>query len=122
MTPKRIAMLVVLVLALGLGWLFWVQNSATAVNLILKLPFGLAWDLGPEGVALPLLLLIAFAIGAVVSAALLGAIAASARARARSPGHKPGSRAGEPASHRSDSSRAGKPFPGSPLSEEDDLA
>jgi hypothetical protein len=121
MTPKRIVLLVVLVLVVGLGWLFWVQNSATAVNLILKLPFGLAWDLGPEGISLPLLLLIAAGVGAVVAAVVLGAMAMGARGRASARGRMKGSRSDDAGTLRQDPARTARPFPGSPR-DDDDLA
>ncbi len=84
MTPKRIALIVVLVLVVGTGYLFYAQNAATRVNVIFNLgPIG-AWDLGADGVALPILLAITFGIGAGLVATVMGGLMARSGRRARS--------------------------------------
>lgn len=67
MTPKRIAVLVLVVLiGVPVGLLVW-ENLGTRVNVVFKLSSNLAWDLGPDGVPLPVLLAISFLAGAVVA-------------------------------------------------------
>ncbi len=82
MKAKRIILIVVVVLLVALVLLFYVQNAETKVNLIFKLPFGLAWTL-KSPVALPMLLLITFLAGMLVSGGILGGLVLSARRKAR---------------------------------------
>ena len=82
MKAKRIILIVVVLLLVALVLLFYVQNSATKVNLIFKLPFGLAWTLG-SGVQLPVLLLAVFLAGMLVSAGILGGLVLRANKKAR---------------------------------------
>lgn len=74
MTPKRIAILVLVLLLVGFVALFAWTNHATTVNVLFKLTPSMAWDLGPEGVSLPALLGIAFLVGAVL-AGVIGSFA-----------------------------------------------
>lgn len=67
MTPKRVSMLILILLLGGFGGLFAWTNHATRVNVLFKLTPSLAWDLGPEGITLPALLAIAFLAGAVLA-------------------------------------------------------
>jgi len=83
MTPKRIALLVVVALLVGVLALFYVQNAGTRVNVIFKLPGGLAWDLGSAGMALPVLLAITFGLGAGIVASVMGALMGRSARRAR---------------------------------------
>ncbi len=83
MTPKRIALIVVAVIVVVILVLFFVQNSATNVNVIFKLTPGLAWDLGPEGISLPLLLTIDFLVGMLVTSLVLGAVVVRANRQGR---------------------------------------
>lgn len=83
MTPKRIAAGVVVLLVVGVGTLFYLQNVGTRVNVIFKLPGGLAWDLGGGGMALPVLLAITFGLGAGIVASVMGALMGRNARRAR---------------------------------------
>ena len=67
MTPKRIAILVFVLLVGGFIALFAWTNHATTVNVLFKLTPSMAWDLGPRGVSLPILLGITFLAGAVLA-------------------------------------------------------
>jgi hypothetical protein len=67
MTPKRIVILVLVLVLVGFAALFTWTNHATSVNVLFKLTPGLAWDLGPDGISLPLLLGISFLAGAVLA-------------------------------------------------------
>ena len=67
MTPKRIILLVLVLLLVGIVGLFAWTNHETTVNVLFKLTPSLAWDLGPNGVSLPALLGIAFLAGAVLA-------------------------------------------------------
>lgn len=68
MTPKKIALIVAVVVVVSVLALFYFQNSVTRVNVIFKLTPGLAWDLGSEGVPLPWLLFGTFGGGFAVAA------------------------------------------------------
>ncbi len=72
MTLRRVLWILLALLVLGPLTLFWWQNSATRVNLLFSLGGGLAWDLGPQGLPLPLLLVAAVGIGGLFSASVLG--------------------------------------------------
>ncbi len=67
MTPKRIVILILVLLVVGVAGLFGWTNHATTVNVLFKLTPSLAWDLGPDGLSLPILLGIAFLAGAVLA-------------------------------------------------------
>jgi hypothetical protein len=43
--------------------LFYLQNADTYVDVVFKLSPQLAWHLGPQGIALPLLLILTFLVG-----------------------------------------------------------
>jgi ABC-type Fe3+ transport system permease subunit len=83
MTPKRITLLIIAALLVGAFALFYLQNAGTRVNLIYKLPGGLAWDLGPDGVALPILLSITFGLGAGIVGSVMGTLMGRSARRAR---------------------------------------
>ena len=121
MKPKQIILIVVLLLVAGLGYLFYAQNAATRVNLIFKLPFGLAWDLGPEGVMLPIVLLITFVVGMVVSGVILGGLVLRANKRARSLERQSSSLKDELSFGKGRTSSGSRPFPSSsPVDDDDD--
>lgn len=77
MTPKRIALLVLVLLILGIGALFWTVNAATRVDLLFRIPFVGAWHL-IDGITLPLLLLITALVGAIPAAVAAGVPALTA--------------------------------------------
>jgi hypothetical protein len=111
MTPKRIVLIVVVLLVVALLYLFYAQNSATHVNVIFKLPFGLAWDLGPEGMSLPILLVITFLIGMLVSGAVLGGLVMRGNRRARGLDRQVASLQDEVEFSKRNSARKDRPFP-----------
>jgi hypothetical protein len=120
MKAKRIILIVVLLLIAGLGYLFYAQNAATKVNLIFKLPFGLAWDLGPDGVMLPMVLLVTFLVGMVVSALVLGGLVLRANRRARGLERQSSSLKDELSFGGGRTSSGSRPFPKSPPADDDD--
>lgn len=119
MKAKRIVLIVVLLLVVGLVLLFYVQNAETKVNLIFKLPFGLAWTL-KSAVALPMLLLIAFLAGLLVSGGILGGLLMGANKRARSLERQSSSMKDELSIGRGTGAGASKPFPDRPPAPDDD--
>ena len=120
MNAKRIILIVVLLLVVGLIYLFYAQNQATQVNVIFKLPFGFAWDLGPEGVALPILLLSTFLAGMIVSGLILGGLVLRANRKARSLERHSSSLKDELDIGRGRTSSGSRPFPGQPPIDDDD--
>jgi len=65
------------------GTLFYLQNADTQVDVIFKLSPNLAWHLGPQGIALPLLMILTFLIGMLVCALPAALLVSRSGARLR---------------------------------------
>jgi len=86
MTTRRIVGFVVLVLVAGMLAMFYLQNSATHVDVVFRLP-GLSWYL-VQDYPLPLLLGLSLLLGAVLSGLYFGVASAGKSRRIRALGRE----------------------------------
>ena len=121
MTPKRITTLVLILAVAGALGLFYMQNSATHVNVVFKLTPDLAWDLGPRGISLPVLLVIDFLLGIFISGLVFSGVLARGSRRARVLGRQVTALQDEIEFSRRTNSRDTRPFSAPPAADEGDF-
>jgi len=85
---RALKWILVLVLVGGPLTLFYLQNSATYVDLIFKLSPDMAWHFGSSGISLPLLLIITFLLGMLICALPCSFMVSRSATRVRSLEHQ----------------------------------